>query len=105
VPTDLSQQILWARRDKIQTTDCFSYLLGKVTETHLHVGLAVATWRHIAIAIERDVVRDFVAEGFDRTETSANDLRANHTESIAQQHYGIRSHHLVQLTSGYNEQV
>lgn len=65
---------------------------------HLRARLTVSSWRHVAIAIERDVVQGMESDELDDGEEEPSDLQAGHSGAVAQHHYGVRSDLLVSLS-------
>lgn len=82
-------------------TDYLTDGLKHFTQQFLYAPIGVQEYRHIAITIERDVLRAFPdgAEDEEDEEDNPNDLQANYTAKIWKYRYGIRADMMTGLTS------
>ncbi len=82
------------------TTDVASRVLGEVTRRHLGVFLTVQPWRHIAKAIDRDLIQGFTGVVFDEIDdTVVHDFQSGHTVTTAVHNYAVRADMLVGLSN------
>ena len=96
----LSSTYLWSNNGLPVTTESASKGLGNMTQHHLGVYLTIQPWRHIAKAIDRDLIRGFTGEDFDEIDdTVVHDFQSGHTVTTAVHNYAVRADMLVGLSN------
>jgi len=96
-----SKHVMWGWKSKTRDTEHLSKTLAKFTGAHLGVALTVASWRQVAITVERDRVRP----SMDAVHREFSDLQAGHSEAIAEHHYGVRADLLSSLSDSTMRQM
>ena len=86
---------IWHKNGQPTDTSAMSKVLSTYTSKYLYTPITVQPWRHICIAIDRDVIRE--PDALDLGD-SAHDLQAAHGSGIAAE-YGIRHDLLAGLTT------
>ena len=90
-----SSPYLWETEGDPASTKTLSTAIAEITQKHLGIELTVQPWRHIIIAIDRDVLQCRHPEGIDfdfNPETeSPHDAQAGHSTGIANAWYGLRA--------------
>ena len=96
----ISTTYLWSINNVPVPTETASRVLSAITKEHLGVALSIQPWRHIAKAIDRDLIRGFTGEDFDEIDdTVVHDFQAGHTVGTAIHNYAVRADMLQGLSN------
>ena len=96
----VSSKYLWSYNGSPVTTDAASKALGEMTNRHLGVRLTIQLWRHIAKAIDRDLIRGFTGDDFDEIDdTVVHDFQSGHRVGTAVHNYAVRADMLLGLSN------
>lgn len=97
IPRSGGGPFIWTTRSGPSSTDRLSDIISKQTLKHLKVGLKVSSWRHIAIAIDRDLIQDQNFHSILLDEESPHDAQAAHSGGTARTNYAVRADLLAGL--------
>jgi hypothetical protein len=78
--------LVWGRR---WGTRNFSRALSRITQTHLDVWLPMSTYRHVAVAISRNILKVRDSSLDSRSENAA--LQTGHTIRLEDHHYALNA--------------
>jgi hypothetical protein len=88
-PTDMDMK-MWKRTECALDSTSLTNALKKSTKTYLGVELGIRPLRQILITIDRDLVRQPLAEARDEAMRGAYEAQAGHSEATEEHNYGVQ---------------
>ncbi len=97
---DPRSPLMWEREGVPWSTEKISDVLGRISDDALGVHLTISKWRHIAIAIDRDLLACSSSRILTEEQQSTVNhvLQAGHGTEVAQHHYALSMEMLVRTT-------